>query len=196
MATPRRTLSDKERKFIKERDNCSCHLCGIRIEDDEYFEVDHVWPLAKNGPDTWENMRVAHYLCNYAKGDLWMDDPELPYLINDAVDKRAKYGYTLVVHDACKQCGKDISDRHGKSWLCEECFKSNRRSVHKAWRDKNPEKIKAWSDIFSENNPTYFRDRLRRIRDTEPERHAEYLRQRRIRRFFSLQDPNQTSFLE
>jgi 5-methylcytosine-specific restriction endonuclease McrA len=31
--------------------------------------IDHVIPLAKGGPDVWENVQATHCLCNGQKGD-------------------------------------------------------------------------------------------------------------------------------
>lgn len=63
------------------RDNEVCHICGERInrEDYEYKKgyicvgasyptIDHVVPIAKGGTHTWENVKLAHMLCNARKG--------------------------------------------------------------------------------------------------------------------------------
>lgn len=58
----------------------TCHLCGVEIDLTaprkvglENWEmgmhIDHLTPIAKGGPDTLENVRPAHGLCNVKKKD-------------------------------------------------------------------------------------------------------------------------------
>lgn len=64
------------------RDNGICYLCGKRcdyedytvidgnfIAGDWYPSVDHVIPLAKGGEHSWNNVMLAHRLCNSKKSD-------------------------------------------------------------------------------------------------------------------------------
>lgn len=64
------------------RDNGVCYLCGGRcnyedytvidgnfIAGDWYPSVDHVIPLAKGGKHSWDNVMLAHRLCNSRKSD-------------------------------------------------------------------------------------------------------------------------------
>lgn len=66
-------------KLIK-RDKGVCHICGKRIDKDDYKKVgdvfiagpmypsiDHVKPLALGGTHTWENVKLAHKNCNEIK---------------------------------------------------------------------------------------------------------------------------------
>lgn len=70
-------------RLIK-RDKGICYICGkkcnredIRLEGgywmvgDSYPSIDHVKPLAKGGNHSWENVRLAHYICNVKKNDRW-----------------------------------------------------------------------------------------------------------------------------
>lgn len=63
------------------RDNGVCYLCGKlcdwndKIVRDEtvicgnnYPSIDHVIPLARGGAHTWNNVRLAHRICNSIKG--------------------------------------------------------------------------------------------------------------------------------
>ena len=63
------------------RDNGICYLCGKRcnfedytirdgvfIAGDYYPSIDHVVPLAKGGEHSWNNVRLAHRICNSIKG--------------------------------------------------------------------------------------------------------------------------------
>lgn len=64
------------------RDNNMCHICGktCNIEDyvvkgdtfvagNYYPSIDHVIPLAKGGTHTWDNVKLAHRICNSIKRD-------------------------------------------------------------------------------------------------------------------------------
>lgn len=67
------------------RDNGVCYICGglCDVNDKEtkiingkqvikcgnnYPSIDHVIPLAKGGTDTWDNIALAHRICNTIKG--------------------------------------------------------------------------------------------------------------------------------
>lgn len=83
------------------RDNGVCYLCGglcdwndkeIRSDGtivcgDRYPSIDHVKPLAKGGLHSWENVKLAHRLCNSLKAD----DYEQDYLekANNKGDERS-----------------------------------------------------------------------------------------------------------
>lgn len=69
-------------KSVYERDGGVCYLCGracdwndfeerggVFIAGDLYPSVDHVQPVAHEGTDTWDNVRLAHRRCNYLKSD-------------------------------------------------------------------------------------------------------------------------------
>lgn len=64
------------------RDNGICYLCGkpcdwndyiirddIKICGNNYPSQDHVIPLARGGKHQWENVRLAHWMCNIKKSD-------------------------------------------------------------------------------------------------------------------------------
>jgi len=61
-----------ERVF--ERDNWTCQLCGEPVSgvvpEDSAPTIDHIVPLAKNGPHTYSNVQCAHFLCNCLKRDV------------------------------------------------------------------------------------------------------------------------------
>lgn len=69
-----------EKLFI--RDDGICYLCGkpcdwndyemrngTKICGKTYPSIDHVVPLARGGKHQWENVRLAHWMCNVNKGD-------------------------------------------------------------------------------------------------------------------------------
>lgn len=66
------------KKLIK-RDGLRCVLCGGLCNPDdhswsEYFgptypTIDHIVPMSKGGSHTWDNVQVAHAICNSIKSD-------------------------------------------------------------------------------------------------------------------------------
>ncbi len=60
---------------ILERDGLVCHIChGIVTLNDMQF--DHVIPPSRGGSHTFDNIKVAHSVCNVRKGDLLMEELE------------------------------------------------------------------------------------------------------------------------
>lgn len=63
--------------------NNSCHICGGKcdkhdytinkdgafITGDNYPSIDHIKPISKGGTHTWDNVKLAHFLCNRLKSD-------------------------------------------------------------------------------------------------------------------------------
>lgn len=66
------------KKLVK-RDGLRCRICGGMCDWSDhswsefcgptYPSIDHIIPIAKGGPHTWENVQVAHLICNSEKGD-------------------------------------------------------------------------------------------------------------------------------
>lgn len=58
-----------------QRDGNLCHICLTQIDlslaRNSRFgaTIDHVIPVSKGGPDTLENMKLAHWICNIKKGN-------------------------------------------------------------------------------------------------------------------------------
>lgn len=61
-------------RLIK-RDKGVCYLCKTQVNinvdtnDDYYPSIDHVIPIAKGGTHTWNNVKLAHRICNSYKSD-------------------------------------------------------------------------------------------------------------------------------
>ncbi|MHC6592914.1 HNH endonuclease [Arthrobacter sp. C152] len=73
----------KHRKFVLERDNYVCQVCGLptypnaRLSDDQYPTLDHIASVAVFGrDDDPENLRTAHRWCNIMLGDGMYADAE------------------------------------------------------------------------------------------------------------------------
>ena len=70
-------------KKLMARDKCTCWICGGKCNPDDhttntngafivgpdYPSIDHVYPLSRGGPHTWENVKLAHHYCNTLKSD-------------------------------------------------------------------------------------------------------------------------------
>lgn len=69
---------------LYKRDKGVCAICGepcdwsdSRWEDGffivgkKYPSIDHIVPLARGGEHSWENVQLAHFSCNSAKGARW-----------------------------------------------------------------------------------------------------------------------------
>lgn len=60
---------------IAERDGHKCQLCKKRVPMDKAVPhplaptIDHVLPIARGGDDTRANVQLAHFECNWRKGD-------------------------------------------------------------------------------------------------------------------------------
>lgn len=67
-------------RSLYKRDNGVCYLCGKPCSYDDYVtrdgafiagdwypSIDHVIPLSKGGEHSWDNVRLAHRLCNSLK---------------------------------------------------------------------------------------------------------------------------------
>lgn len=59
---------------VFERDHWICQLCGEPVDGDLGYpnamsaSLDHRIPLAKGGTHVWENVQLAHLVCNRSKG--------------------------------------------------------------------------------------------------------------------------------
>lgn len=65
------------------RDNNTCYLCGEQCDNDDYIvtdeghyitgnhypSIDHVVAIANGGTHTWDNVLLAHRICNSIKSD-------------------------------------------------------------------------------------------------------------------------------
>ena len=74
-------------KRLYERDGGVCAICGEKtdfkdcatdksgyfIVGNAYPSIDHIKPCAKGGTHTWDNVQLAHFICNSIKGDEFDD---------------------------------------------------------------------------------------------------------------------------
>ena len=57
-------ISDELRNFVLERDKYACRYCGKKVEP---LHLDHVYPVAKGGETSAENLVAACLRCNVKK---------------------------------------------------------------------------------------------------------------------------------
>ena len=63
-------------KKLIERDGIHCAICGLPCFYDGnylaalYPSIDHIVPISKGGGHTWENVQLAHRICNIKKSNL------------------------------------------------------------------------------------------------------------------------------
>ncbi|THF70457.1 HNH endonuclease [Deinococcus sp. Arct2-2] len=51
---------------VLDRDGMRCHICAQDITEG-WLSFDHIIPLSKGGPHAFQNVAVAHYVCNRRK---------------------------------------------------------------------------------------------------------------------------------
>ena len=85
-----KALVDSDITLFKlyKRDNGFCYLCGkvcdwndkevranVIICGNQYPSIDHIVPLSKGGLHSWNNVKLAHRICNSLKGDKYDFEP-------------------------------------------------------------------------------------------------------------------------
>jgi hypothetical protein len=55
-------------RVLFERDGGRCGICGKKVEK-AVASVDHILPISKGGLHSYANVRLAHQLCNYRRGN-------------------------------------------------------------------------------------------------------------------------------
>lgn len=82
---------------LYKRDKGICYICGGKcdfkdhtrdgsnfISGPTYPSIDHIVPLVRGGKHAWDNVKLAHHLCNAKKSDILPSELELDVEINDA----------------------------------------------------------------------------------------------------------------
>lgn len=64
----RARVSNKMRFSIYDRDHYTCRMCHRRFSSDQ-LEIDHIYPIAKGGKSTYDNLQTLCKKCNKEKGD-------------------------------------------------------------------------------------------------------------------------------
>lgn len=58
-------VTNKMRFAVYDRDGWRCRKCGRKTND---LEVDHIYPIAKGGKTTFDNLQTLCHRCNVKKG--------------------------------------------------------------------------------------------------------------------------------
>ena len=64
---PRTKIPSRVARGVVERDWPECQICGGTVGLNEHH-LDHIIPWSLGGPDSIENLRLTHDLCNMARG--------------------------------------------------------------------------------------------------------------------------------
>lgn len=67
---------------IKERDGTLCYLCGKPITNGD-MTMEHLIPKSKGGSSRVDNLALVHGRCNTRKGDILIEELELPFTWDD-----------------------------------------------------------------------------------------------------------------
>lgn len=108
---------------VFERDGGICQICGLPCDWDDrlygtsgpsYPTIDHIVAMANGGGHVWENVQLAHSICNSVKRDLNEHDE-----IAEAVDRHApnggRYERRYAPGTAESTCARDSGQhRHGR----------------------------------------------------------------------------------
>ena len=59
------------RRWVKERDNFTCQICGISTKDEPHLllEIDHIIPVSKGGTSDMSNLQTLCWKCNRSKSN-------------------------------------------------------------------------------------------------------------------------------
>ena len=70
---------------LAERDHNQCQICGLFVNWDDFKEtdttiicgdmypsIDHILPISKGGLHSWDNIQLAHRICNTRKGNRYI----------------------------------------------------------------------------------------------------------------------------
>lgn len=73
---------DIDLKKLSQRDNGQCMLCGLFVDWEDYEKkdgvvvcggmypsIDHIIPISLGGLHSWDNVQLAHRICNSRKGN-------------------------------------------------------------------------------------------------------------------------------
>lgn len=70
IAGQRALMTSSLREKIKQRDKCTCQMCGLSVADEKnlLLEIDHIIPLSKGGVTSEDNLQTLCWRCNRSKG--------------------------------------------------------------------------------------------------------------------------------
>ena len=148
----RRYWGHRVEELLEKYDH-TCHWCRKRVNR-QVLWIEHLIPVSQGGADEWDNLRVAHWWCNMARGNLMPDDPRIPLLIAEVSAKAEED----IAARRCVKCHMDISHRGLRAILCEACLRENYYAYRQGWRERNRQRVR------DQNNARYARDPIYRAK--------------------------------
>ena len=98
-------VSNKIRFAIYKRDGYRCKKCGVKSKD---LEIDHIYPIAKGGKSTFDNLQTLCHRCNSLKSDT----------VEYGVHNTNRY---YASNEICPLCGAELKiklGKYGKFYSC------------------------------------------------------------------------------
>ena len=102
----RAKVSNKMRFSIYKRDGYRCRKCGISTDN---LEIDHIFPIAKGGKSTYDNLQTLCHRCNALKSDT---------VEPGAINPRTKYNQATAVCPICDARLVRKKGKYGDFWGC------------------------------------------------------------------------------
>jgi len=63
----RYSFSEMERSAIASTQDYNCNICGIELNDNREFDIDHIIPIANGGKNTVDNLQAICKACHQEK---------------------------------------------------------------------------------------------------------------------------------
>lgn len=115
---------------LAERDGITCGICSEPVDmarmgsrDPSGPAADHIVPRAKGGPNTAENLQLAHFRCNAVKRDKVLTPEWVAALAADARERTAEAPLALLT-GTCG-AGHPRTSENGRwertGWACRPC---------------------------------------------------------------------------
>jgi hypothetical protein len=132
----RKQIHPKLYSHIKENYNTHCRYCGN--DKAEWYEIDHIHPVSKNGSNDASNLTVACNVCNSSKGCKMLDE----WLYHK--EKKAQECYNQCVRyidrlRTAKHRGTINKDPYFKPWITDkinQLFNEFRKHNRIVWNIK------------------------------------------------------------
>lgn len=86
----RKPIKRELRLAVYERDNFTCHYCGLHANEDE-LQIDHIIPVSRGGTNDFSNLVTSCSKCNKKKGARCEQDRQAPDALAEALHTTVAY---------------------------------------------------------------------------------------------------------
>ncbi len=86
----RKPIKRELRLAVYERDNFTCHYCGLHANEDE-LQIDHIIPVSRGGTNDFSNLVTSCATCNEKKGARCEQDRQAPDALAEASHTTVAY---------------------------------------------------------------------------------------------------------